>query len=184
MQRGRIASAVAQGLLALLFCLWASGAARAQSGPAGFAAACVLALPALWFAFHAVRVGLGRSPAWGWGAKTAAAAVVLVAGMAVARAPRRGGDPLGALSAFRAAIGTSPPPRPSMLVPGRLSVLPRLHLAGTGHPATREVFFGRPSSVRDRGTWLYDNDESSPTFGTVVIDCTHTDPKGSAWSSY
>ena len=38
--------------------------------------------------------------------------------------------------------------------------------------------------VRDTGKWLYVADEDSPMFGTIVVDCTHTDSTGRVWHRY
>jgi len=50
------------------------------------------------------------------------------------------------------------------------------------HPDSDKVVYGKVPT--DSGGWLYDNDPASPTSGTVLIDCTHTDSKGTAWTSY
>ena len=34
------------------------------------------------------------------------------------------------------------------------------------------------------GGWSYNNTVTDPNFGTVVVNCTHTDTKGSLWSTY
>lgn len=198
MDRGRWISGGAQALLSVVFLLWALGARRAAAGPAGGAAAAVLCVPALLFAWGSLRVFTGRAAARGFGGKAAAVFCALFGFMLAMRfalavfAPQIGeagaasaeAEVRGALASFRAAIGDAPPARPSMLVPGKMAALPRLRLPRSGHPGTREVFFGPPAAARDRGTWLYDNDANSPTFGTVIVDCTHTDSRGTAWNSY
>jgi general secretion pathway protein G len=36
----------------------------------------------------------------------------------------------------------------------------------------------------DGGGWLYNNINTDANFGTVWVNCTHTDTKGSIWTSY
>lgn len=38
--------------------------------------------------------------------------------------------------------------------------------------------------LTDQGGWAYAGDPLSPSSGTVWVNCTHTDSKGSAWSVY
>ena len=60
-------------------------------------------------------------------------------------------------------------------------------------PATKTPYYHGDSSAETDGTigaigdasgWLYDNTTTDPNFGVVYVDCTHTDTKGSVWSSY
>ncbi|MBI5200139.1 MAG: prepilin-type N-terminal cleavage/methylation domain-containing protein [Elusimicrobia bacterium] len=39
------------------------------------------------------------------------------------------------------------------------------------------------SVANDTGGWMYD-DTGGTTFGTVWVNCTHTDSKGTAWNAY
>jgi prepilin-type N-terminal cleavage/methylation domain-containing protein len=32
--------------------------------------------------------------------------------------------------------------------------------------------------------YVYDNDQTSPSFGTLILSCIHSDLKGHSWSSY
>lgn len=50
------------------------------------------------------------------------------------------------------------------------------------HPDSDKVVYG--TAPTDSGGWLYDNDLASPTSGTIMIDCTHTDTKGTVWTYY
>lgn len=43
---------------------------------------------------------------------------------------------------------------------------------------------GLPSAGNDASGWLYDNTVGDANFGTTSVNCTHTDTKGSVWSSY
>ncbi|MBI5200033.1 MAG: hypothetical protein HY925_00475 [Elusimicrobia bacterium] len=47
------------------------------------------------------------------------------------------------------------------------------------HPPTSAVVAGSTASARDTGGYGYDS-----AAGVVFIDCTHTDSRGSAWTSY
>lgn len=38
--------------------------------------------------------------------------------------------------------------------------------------------------IQDSGGWGYVGDEKSPCWGTVFVDCTHADTKGTPWHSY
>ena len=40
------------------------------------------------------------------------------------------------------------------------------------------------TSANDLGGWSYNNVATNPNFGTVWVNCTHTDTKGSVWTSY
>ncbi|MBI5243059.1 MAG: hypothetical protein HY922_05145 [Elusimicrobia bacterium] len=50
------------------------------------------------------------------------------------------------------------------------------------HPDSFVVTYA--SSPTDLGGWLYNNIEGHPGFGQVAVNCTHTDTKGKAWTSY
>lgn len=39
-------------------------------------------------------------------------------------------------------------------------------------------------ALTDAGGWAYVADPSSPDWGTLYVNCTHTDTKGSVWSAY
>lgn len=41
-----------------------------------------------------------------------------------------------------------------------------------------------PEKARDTGKWGYVADPKAPCYGTIFVDCTHRDSKGSAWLSY
>jgi general secretion pathway protein G len=43
---------------------------------------------------------------------------------------------------------------------------------------------GLPSATTDSGRWLYDNVANDANVGNLILDCTHTDTKGSIWTSY
>lgn len=39
-------------------------------------------------------------------------------------------------------------------------------------------------SADDASGWIYNNDSSNSRYGTVWVNCTHTDTKGSIWNAY
>ncbi|MBI4370875.1 MAG: prepilin-type N-terminal cleavage/methylation domain-containing protein [Elusimicrobia bacterium] len=52
------------------------------------------------------------------------------------------------------------------------------------HPASPMETDDLPSNISDVGGWLYDNDSTDAMYGQVIVNCTHTDSKGSVWSLY
>ncbi|MFA5138818.1 MAG: RDD family protein [Elusimicrobiota bacterium] len=51
------------------------------------------------------------------------------------------------------------------------------------HPETSSLRMGKTPA--DTGGWLYNNDAGDKEgFGSVSVDCTHTDHRGSIWSEY
>lgn len=53
------------------------------------------------------------------------------------------------------------------------------------HPGRAAALVVESTAAADTGKWAYVISPSSPSLtGAVFIDCTHTDSKGSAWSSY
>ena len=55
------------------------------------------------------------------------------------------------------------------------------------HPnSSTELDYGPAPYIppNDSGGWAYGAAISGPTSGTVIVNCTHTDTKGSDWTSY
>ncbi|MDD5629923.1 MAG: hypothetical protein PHU21_12715 [Elusimicrobia bacterium] len=50
------------------------------------------------------------------------------------------------------------------------------------HPDSDQVRYGASSD--DQGGWLYNNTAGDPNFGTLLVNCTHTDTRGTVWTSY
>lgn len=50
------------------------------------------------------------------------------------------------------------------------------------HPDNAAVRLAAASD--DAGGWLYDNVPGDANFANVVVNCTHTDSKGSVWAQY
>ena len=40
------------------------------------------------------------------------------------------------------------------------------------------------TGINDAGGWAYDNAPGDANFGTLWVNCTHTDTKGSGWTTY
>ncbi len=58
-------------------------------------------------------------------------------------------------------------------------------------PAARGTYFHAGSNAvqngatpTDRGGWLYDNIPGDANLGSIWVDCTHTDTKGTVWAAY
>lgn len=68
----------------------------------------------------------------------------------------------------------------------RLAPIPMLWPSGSGvpHDANNEVVVRGSRGSGDSGHWGYVADKSAADFGRVYVDCTHTDTRGSAWTSY
>ena len=62
--------------------------------------------------------------------------------------------------------------------------LPVTRLPNTPHSASRHVYVssGTADKVTDVGGWAYDNDPNSPEWGTVRVNCVHTNTVGETWS--
>ena len=63
----------------------------------------------------------------------------------------------------------------------RINALPAA-LVPPYHTASAAVKNG--SSADDAGGWVYNNASGDSNFGSLLINCTHTDSKGRTWSAY
>jgi prepilin-type N-terminal cleavage/methylation domain-containing protein len=52
------------------------------------------------------------------------------------------------------------------------------------HPDSAAINTGSTNAVNDAGGWAYDNVPGDANFGTLWVNCTHTDTKGSVWTTY
>ncbi|MEK7232246.1 MAG: type II secretion system protein [Elusimicrobiota bacterium] len=66
------------------------------------------------------------------------------------------------------------------LLPVHMRKIPAAKLPGY-HDDSKIVLHAAASD--DAGGWLYDN-VNNGTYGTVRVNCSHTDAKGSIWTSY
>jgi len=72
------------------------------------------------------------------------------------------------------------------LIPKYIPKIPTVKLINTNHPENNYVKIASDinTAIDDTGGWAYINDETSGTFGKILINCTHMDLKGNVWSSY
>lgn len=122
-----------------------------------------------------------------------AASVIWVVGMpGFARGLRRSAETEGKanLHAIRAALSLYhrnekakyPASLDSLIIGGKYLVeLPNTRLPNY-HNDTARVVIGK--SPDDSGGWLYVSDPRDAKYGSVTVNCTHTDTRGTAWSSY
>ncbi|MFH2201595.1 MAG: hypothetical protein ABIJ96_00625 [Elusimicrobiota bacterium] len=52
------------------------------------------------------------------------------------------------------------------------------------HPFSAEVEYFDERIPRDSGRWGYVSNPTDANFGTVFVDCTHTDSRGDLWHTY
>lgn len=53
------------------------------------------------------------------------------------------------------------------------------------HPDSADIRLGRSIlDADDRGGWLYVSDVTSTDWGSIVVNCTHTDTRGTLWLAY
>jgi len=102
----------------------------------------------------------------------------------------------GGLSAVRGALhvyygqneGVFPTDIQSGLVPQYINEIPTAKLPATGHSDSNSVvLLSTPSAtLSETGGWAYYNHTVSndPTYGWFGVNCTHTDLKGTVWSTY
>lgn len=66
-----------------------------------------------------------------------------------------------------------------------ISVIPPTKLPGTPHQDSNAVSVGASTgtALTDSGGWAYVNDPDSKHYGTVFVNCSHADSKGSAWNT-
>lgn len=53
----------------------------------------------------------------------------------------------------------------------------------SGHGSTNSVVNGS-AAASDTGAWYYNNTAAGVIWGTVLVNCTHSDVKGNPWTSY
>ncbi|MBI5624206.1 MAG: type II secretion system protein [Elusimicrobia bacterium] len=97
----------------------------------------------------------------------------------------------GNLGAIRSALsiyygdmeGTYPTSLQSLTVAGKY--LPNLPVAKAPnyHSDTSAVDDGE-TGAQDAGGWHFNNVVTDGNFGSVLVNCTHTDTKGSFWTAY
>lgn len=123
-------------------------------------------------------------------AAAALVAVVVVWMLAEMRPHGSEGASKGNLGALRSALsiyygdmeGYYPLALDAVTVSGKyMSAIPKVRRLGA-HPDSAYVNYGtRPD---DAGGWLYDNVPGDKNYGTLWINCTHTDRRGAVWTTY
>jgi len=98
----------------------------------------------------------------------------------------------GNLGALRSALsiyygdmeGVYPAAPDSLTIGGKyLSAVP-VAKAPNYHPDTSVAALGAASALDGTGGWWYTNVNTDANFGSVSVNCTHTDSKGSIWTVY
>jgi prepilin-type N-terminal cleavage/methylation domain-containing protein len=98
----------------------------------------------------------------------------------------------GSLGAIRSSLavyygdleGQYPSDLTSLTIAGRY--LQEIPIAKTPnyHADSSAVHGGGSSSFSDNGGWEYDDLTGDANMGSVWVNCTHTDTKGSVWTAY
>lgn len=185
---------------AIILC---SAPAWANTGPAVedlLAGACIIsqAVAAVMLCLGVIMIGRGvafsRSAKPGAVLSSVALGLIFLSHLGWLKAEelrRRNWDPgRGNLGALRSALsiyygdmeGEYPSKLESLTISGKyLPSIPRAK-ALPDHPGSSAVHNG--PAPDDSGGWFYNNVPSDTGFGTLMINCTHTDAKGSAWTVY
>jgi type II secretory pathway pseudopilin PulG len=102
------------------------------------------------------------------------------------------GSTKGNLGAIRSALsiyygdmeGQFPSDMTSLTINGKyLNSIPMAKVPDY-HSAASWAHDGTISQLSDNGNWQYDDVTGDGNYGTVWVNCVHTDTKGTAWSSY
>lgn len=105
--------------------------------------------------------------------------------------PKSRGSTKGGLGAIRSSLAiyygdhdNVYPDSPQALMIGGKYLFEMPKVQDTPHPPTNAVELYRLRMSRDTGRWGYVNNPSDAQWGTVFIDCTHTDSRGKTWSAF
>ena len=80
--------------------------------------------------------------------------------------------------------GQYPTNMPSLTIAGKyLTEVPKAK-APNYHGDTSVVVEGTLAAAADGGGWHFVNATTDPNIGNVLVSCTHTDTKGSIWTTY
>ena len=103
------------------------------------------------------------------------------------------GSTKGNLGSIRSAIsiyygdmeGQYPADPASMTQGGHyMSVIPNAKTPNY-HAELNAAYLGsQAGGIQETGGWIYDSVMTDSTFGSLFVDCGHTDTKGNMWSSY
>ena len=97
----------------------------------------------------------------------------------------------GSLGAVRSAIsvyygdqeGTYPKDDLTSLAPRYINEIPAAKVP-PNHADSAAVADDNSATLSDAGGWDYDNVTSENAWGTLLVNCSHTDSKGNQWTSY
>ncbi len=100
------------------------------------------------------------------------------------------GETIGGLRAIRSALtiykedrhGQYPSDLAALTEGGKYLVRIPVAKASSHHQDSSAVLLG--SNPNDEGGWLYDNVKGNANFGSVWVNCTHTDSSQNTWNSY
>jgi prepilin-type N-terminal cleavage/methylation domain-containing protein len=80
--------------------------------------------------------------------------------------------------------GTYPAQLAALTISGKyLTSVPMAKTPNYHNDSSAEVN-GAMTSVSGAGGWFFDNSTGDSNIGQVVVNCSHTDSKGSIWTSY
>lgn len=65
-----------------------------------------------------------------------------------------------------------------------MSSLPRAKTPNFHPDSDKVTLVASAAALDDKGGWAYLADRRSQDYGTVFVNCTHTDTRGSVWSAY
>lgn len=99
------------------------------------------------------------------------------------------GSSKGSLGAIRSTLsiyygeteGQFPADLESLTIGGKfLQTLPQAKIPDYHEPLSTVAY----PAVTDGGGWVYNNVMADANFGVVLVNCTHTDTRGSVWTAY
>ncbi|MDE2490246.1 MAG: hypothetical protein KGM24_05325, partial [Elusimicrobia bacterium] len=81
--------------------------------------------------------------------------------------------------------GNYPTALGALTVSGKyLSAIPDAKAPNYHGDSSVEVDGAGAGAITDAGGWVYNNVATDSNVGQVLVNCTHTDTKGSSWTSY
>lgn len=117
-------------------------------------------------------------------------ATIVLPKFALALQKSKEGSAKGNLGAIRSAItiyyadheGQFPPDLTSLTANGKYikKIPPAIGLAGHADSNTVSLL----ETADDAGGWIYHSTESDADFGSIRINCTHSDSSGKVWTTY
>ena len=99
----------------------------------------------------------------------------------------------GNLGALRSAMsiyygdmeGAYPATMTALTIGGKyMTVLPNAKAPNYHADGSAEVLLSASASPTDAGGWYYNDQATNANVGNVLVNCTHTDTKGTIWSGY